>query len=96
MYECDFKTVSNGKLKRHIRKVHEDEQEICVICNIIVKHAYHHVRTAHKDKPNAWQEIMDRKREVENMFKSKEFQQGIKPIQDVVEDTKVSAFDLLT
>ena len=71
---CEFKTVSNGKLNRHILKTHENQQEVCFLCNTVVKHAYHHVRSAHKDQPTAWKEFMDRKRVAMKLLKTKKVQ----------------------
>jgi hypothetical protein len=43
------------------------------LCNLTVKHAYHHFRSAHNDKPTAWQEFMERKRVALKLLKSKSF-----------------------
>eukprot|EP00092_Neocalanus_flemingeri_P030938 GFUD01033600.1.p1 GENE.GFUD01033600.1~~GFUD01033600.1.p1 ORF type:complete len:524 (+),score=80.30 GFUD01033600.1:304-1875(+) len=83
--QCEFRTVSNGKLKKHIQKVHENQHEMCFLCNQSVKHAYHHVKTAHKDQPTAWQEFMERKREVLTKLKSKTVEEDIKPFKEVLE-----------
>eukprot|EP00092_Neocalanus_flemingeri_P030934 GFUD01033596.1.p1 GENE.GFUD01033596.1~~GFUD01033596.1.p1 ORF type:complete len:520 (-),score=75.09 GFUD01033596.1:53-1612(-) len=83
--QCEFRTVSNGKLKKHIQKVHENQHEMCFLCNQSVKHAYHHVKTAHKDQPTAWQEFMVRKREVLTKLKSKTVEEDIKPFKELLE-----------
>ena len=68
---CTFRTVSNGKLDHHIQKTHENKQEVCFLCNIVVKHAYQHVRSAHSDKPTAWKEYMARKKAAMKLLKTR-------------------------
>jgi len=69
--QCFFKTTSQAKLKHHIMKTHENHQEVCFLCNNFVKHPYHHVLSAHKDKPNAWKEYMERKKTATKLLKSR-------------------------
>ena len=94
--KCEFKTVSQGKLKRHTLKTHEHQQEVCFLCNLTVKHAYHHVRSAHKDKPTAWQEYMERKRAALKLLKSKSVNTDTKLSQDVLERADVIVNDYET
>jgi len=68
---CDFRTTSNAKLKHHIMKTHENQQEVCFLCNQYVKHPYQHVRSAHADKPTAWKEYMERKKVATKLLKSR-------------------------
>jgi len=68
---CGFRTVSNGKLDHHIEKTHENKQEVCFLCNILVKHPYQHVRSAHSDKPTAWKEYMARKKAAMKLLKTR-------------------------
>jgi len=76
---CEFRTVSNGKLDHHIKKTHENQQEICFLCNIVVKHPYQHVRSAHSDKPTAWKEFMERKKAAMRMLKIRTKEEVIEP-----------------
>jgi len=72
---CSYRASVKAKLVRHIQKTHENHQEVCFICNMTVKHAYHHVKSAHKDYPNAWQEFMKQKKKADLLLKSKSYHQ---------------------
>ena len=52
---CAFKAFKKEKFDKHVKKVHENAMETCLICDVEVKHAYHHVMSNHKDIPNAWE-----------------------------------------
>jgi hypothetical protein len=77
---CPFAAAAKDKLKLHIKKVHENEQDTCFVCYRQVKHLYHHVRQAHKDGPAIWDQYM----------KSK--QAPVKIIDDGTKETQIMNF----
>ena len=65
---CSFTTDSKEKLLLHIRKVHENQMEQCLICNIEVKHPYQHYRSSHN--PEAWTNYKAAMKEVKRNLKA--------------------------
>ena len=51
---CGHKAYKKDKLNKHVQKVHSHVMETCLICDVEVKHTYHHVISNHQDIPNAW------------------------------------------
>ena len=65
---CTFSTFSKEKLQTHIKKVHENIMEQCLVCNIKVKHAYQHYRSSHD--PEAWTSYKVAMKEVKRNLKA--------------------------
>ena len=55
--DCKFTSFSKQHFKRHKKLVHENSHLNCPKCGKLVKHIYHHLKHAHKEDPDLYNQF---------------------------------------